>query len=506
MLFLITFFILFLSKRGAKIEVILLPAKLFHLIFQRKYDYPLFHYIFSYLYPLFHDNMFYRTIHNDLGEWLKNSASRPMLIQGAPETGKTALLKALIPQINSHLYYNMEDPADKAAFQLAKSPGELREALFFLRGLSPDVKKTLIFVDEVRHLPGGLNTLHALHDPSKGCHMLATTSWNNSEPSGMADNDSWEKRTLFPLSFYEFLKAMNDDSVLDAFSQVPVPTSGHDKLLRSFHLYTLVGGMPGVVAEYAAGRHLGSLKHVYEHILASFLKSSGDIPTGKKNLDLLQSIIQNAFPYAATRIRFNGFGNASSKSRETGTAFRLLEKGYFLELVYPTIASNPPVIPETAKAPRLQLLDTGLVNYFSGIQKTLYQAADMNLIFRGQIARQVVGQEIRSSAGGNKLSFWVRAKAQSSAEVDFVLPYGEILVPVMVRSGEPGRLRSLHQFVDHAPHPFAVRLHAGNLAINQSRTLGGKKYFLLNLPYYSASRITEHLEGFIRFVDATAKP
>jgi len=36
----------------------------------------------------------------------------------------------------------------------------------------------------------------------------------------------------------------------------------------------------------------------------------------------------------------------------------------------------------------LQLADTGLVNYFSGIQKPLFQSHDMNAIFEGQIARQ----------------------------------------------------------------------------------------------------------------------
>lgn len=99
------------------------------------------------------------------------------------------------------------------------------------------------------------------------------------------------------------------------------------------------------------------------------------------------------------------------------------------------------------------------------------------------------------------LNFWTRGKAQSTAEVDFVIPFNDLLIPVVVRSGEPGRLRSLHQFIDASPHNFAVRLYAGKLAVQQTQTLLGKKFFLLNLPYFLAGKISEHLKGFIRLAN-----
>jgi len=71
---------------------------------------------------------------------------------------------------------------------------------------------------------------------------------------------------------------------------------------------------------------------------------------------------------------------------------------------------------------------------------------------------------------------------------------------VVARSGEPGRLRSLHSFLDAAPHPFAVRLCGDRLNVRKAETLKGKPFFLLSLPYYLAGRISEHLEGFIKYV------
>jgi hypothetical protein len=145
--------------------------------------------------------------------------------------------------------------------------------------------------------------------------------------------------------------------------------------------------------------------------------------------------------------------------------------------------------------------DTGLVNYFSGIQSTLAPATDLAGIFQGQVLRHVVGQELSGNRQDKEdISFWVRDKAQSEAEVDYVIPFDGLLIPIAVKSGEPGRLRSLHQFIDMAPHPYAVRLYAGNVTIRRSQTIKGKSYYLLSLPYFLSCRISEHLRGFVRYV------
>ena len=144
------------------------------------------------------------------------------------------------------------------------------------------------------------------------------------------------------------------------------------------------------------------------------------------------------------------------------------------------------------------MADTGMVNYFSGIQMPLFRAHDMNAIFKGQIAKQVVGQEIAASEIKPVLNFWVRKKPQSTAEIDFVIPHDGLLIPVIVKSGVPGRLRSMHQFIDEAPHPYAVRLSSGRLTVQQAQTIRGNKIYMLNLPYFLSSKIKEYLKGFIR--------
>lgn len=72
----------------------------------------------------------------------------------------------------------------------------------------------------------------------------------------------------------------------------------------------------------------------------------------------------------------------------------------------------------------------------------------------------------------------------SSAEVDFVELFDGMVIPIENKSGKIGTLRSLHQFMEIAPHRFAVRLYAGRLEITEARTPRGRSFRLLNLPYY----------------------
>jgi hypothetical protein len=95
------------------------------------------------------------------------------------------------------------------------------------------------------------------------------------------------------------------------------------------------------------------------------------------------------------------------------------------------------------------------------------------------------------------LNFWVRKKPASTAEIDYVYLFESQLIPIEVKSGKDGTLRSLHQFMDEAPHKLAVRFYAGKLQITTANTSAGNSYHLLNLPYYLASQ-TEKYIGLLK--------
>jgi predicted AAA+ superfamily ATPase len=178
---------------------------------------------------------------------------------------------------------------------------------------------------------------------------------------------------------------------------------------------------------------------------------------------------------------------------------RSLQFARILSLIYPTTATEVPFPPDRKKSPRLQFLDTGLVNYSIGMQHTLLGIEDLTSEYQGHIIQHLTTQELiaRHNLSSYEPNFWVRQETGSQAEVDLVYPLENLLIPIEVKSGKSGRLRSLHQYIDQCPHNFAIRLYGGEFLLQSVKTIKGKSFYLLNLPYYLAGRIPEYTEWLV---------
>lgn len=131
------------------------------------------------------------------------------------------------------------------------------------------------------------------------------------------------------------------------------------------------------------------------------------------------------------------------------------------------------------------------------MRKTLFASPDIGAVFSGRIVEHIVGQELYSASNSplHALHFWARDKVQSNAEVDYVIPVDGRLIPIEVKSGAAGRLRSLHAFMDAASHTLAIRLYAGAYRAEKARTLSGKEFTLVNIPLFHAAKAVEYLEA-----------
>ena len=105
----------------------------------------------------------------------------------------------------------------------------------------------------------------------------------------------------------------------------------------------------------------------------------------------------------------------------------------------------------------------------------------------------------------SKLQFWVREKNQSTAEVDYLFQYDGLIIPIEVKSGASGSLRSLHSYMDLAPHDIAIRFYAGVLQITDAITPNGKNYQILNLPYFLGSQIEHYIAWFMQTKKSACK-
>ncbi len=96
-----------------------------------------------------------------------------------------------------------------------------------------------------------------------------------------------------------------------------------------------------------------------------------------------------------------------------------------------------------------------------------------------------------------KNNFWVNDKIGSDAEVDFVIQHEGLLIPIEVKSGKIGRLKSLLQFMDYSKMPIAVRLYRGPFLLHKAVTPHGHEFVLINLPYFLAAYVKEYVGQYL---------
>lgn len=174
---------------------------------------------------------------------------------------------------------------------------------------------------------------------------------------------------LRPCCFLEFLNGLDEDFDADlVISKKASPV--HERIMRWFNLYTLTGGMPAAIVQYAENRDLLSVSPIYESLLESYRDDAEKYATSEAAAKTIRHILQVGWNYAAESISFEKFGGSNYKSREMGEAFRTVEKALLLELVYPTSETRLPVLPNFRKKPKLIWLDSGLINYTRSSEKT----------------------------------------------------------------------------------------------------------------------------------------
>jgi hypothetical protein len=443
--------------------------------------------------------MFSRNIVQELRQWAVKKDRKPLILRGARQVGKTTAVDIFSKDFDQYLYLNLEKKEEAEIFNYNLSTEDLIQAIYLFKDISSSKGKTLLFIDEIQNSPQAIAQMRYFFESAKELHVIAagslfevmTRDSHTSFPVGRV-----EYMFMYPLTFEEFLMATGEEQALKYFNNTPLPEFSFSKLHKLFHKYVLIGGMPEVVKAYIEKKDITSLTPIYQGLLTSYLDDVSKYARNKTMVQVIRHAIESAPLEAGRRIKFHGFGNSNYRSREMGEALRTLERAMLIYLLYPSTVTEPPIRPDLRKSPKLQFLDTGLINYFAGLQKFFFKMEDLHSFYQGILAEHIVGQELLAvdMRTSRKPSFWVREKKQSNAEVDYIIQSGQYLIPIEVKAGKTGSLRSLHQFVERSVHPFAVRLNAGPVEKVKAVTPNGKQYDLLSLPYFLSAKLQNYIE------------
>jgi len=442
--------------------------------------------------------MFNRDIIQELRRWAERSNRKSLVLRGARQVGKTTAVEMFSKEFDQYIYLNLEKSEEREIFNREYPFKDLLTTLFLYAEKKRTGGKTLIFIDEIQNSPKAIALLRYFHEEAKDLYVIAAGSLLESIldrkisfPVGRV-----EFMAVRPFSFCEFLNA-NNGQLAEALKQASVPGFLHNQFVAWFKKYTTIGGMPEVVKEYVeTNEDITALDTVYNSLIRSYIDDVEKYAGSSSQVPYIRHVIANAFREGGKKITFEKFGDSSYRSREMKEAFRVLEKAMLIHLVHPCTSVELPVAPVIKKKPRLHILDTGLINHSLQIMGTLVFEKNINDAHRGIIAEHIVGQELLASKFSimNQLNFWTREKAESSAEVDYILPYKGNIIPIEVKAGAIGKLRSLLRFMDEAPHSIAVRVYQGEYLVQQAKTIAGKEFTLLNLPLYMIHRIERELD------------
>ncbi len=437
--------------------------------------------------------MFVRYIENELKKWSLRADRKPLVLRGARQVGKTTVVNKFGDQFENYLYINLEKASSKHLVESTDDVKKLMPLLFLYCNKPIKEGKTLLFIDEIQTSSHALSLLRYFYEETPEIYVIAAGSLletmldkHVSLPVGRV-----EYMAIHPCSFVEYLTAIGEGRFVNLIANAALPNAFHEEILQHFNLYALIGGMPEVVALYSANKDIVALSRTYNQILNGYKNDVEKYAESNKQAHVIRYILDEGWAFSGQAITLGRFAASAYKARETGEAFRTLSKAMLLELVYPTTNVLMPTVSDLKKSPKLFWLDAGLVNYASGIQREYLLKQDLMDTWRGMAAEQIVAQELKilSFEVGLKLNYWMRNKRGSTAEVDFIIVFDGKIIPIEVKSGHNAHLKSIHQFMNDTNHDIAVRIWSGTYSVDKVKTINGKEFRLINLPFYLISAL-----------------
>ena len=449
-----------------------------------------------------------------LATWAGQRERKPLILRGARQTGKTWLVKHFGEKFHGGIaHINLERDPDFSACFATNDPratvGLLEVRL--RRNITPG--KTLLFLDEIQSAPEILSKLRWFAEELSELHVIVAGSLLDFALAEHAFSMPVGRVTfghLEPMTFAEFLLAVGEDRLLTVIRNcspdVGVPAALHPRLIELVRSYCLVGGMPAAVVDWLEHRSFTRTTEIHRDLLQTIRDDFAKYKRGANTARIAK--VFAALPRLVGCKFQPKQVDPDEKTLPLKDAFRMLSLARVVTPVLRTAANGIPLGAEVdERYQKLCLLDTGLYATQVGIDPgSIASQQELTLVNAGQLAEQFVGQELRACRPFNQepaLFTWVREAKSSNAEVDYVIQVGTRIVPVEVKAGATGSLRSLHMMVVEKNLELAVRVSSEPLQRREVRTslpIGTQRNFcLLSVPFYLVSEIP-------RLVTESAEP
>lgn len=382
------------------------------------------------------------------------------MIEGARRVGKTTLVKHFAEkEYASSIFIDFSTAGEevKSLFDNLLDLNYLFLQLQLLFHVKLEKRKSLIVFDEVQFCPKARQAIKILVADGRYDYIETGSLISiRQNVKGILIPSEEEKMRMHPMDFEEFLWAMGDHSTIpflrEAFKSLKgIGERANREVLRLFRLYLSVGGMPQAVSAYIRENDFESVDKEKRNILSLYHADFRKLdPRGRL------SYLIDSIPAQLSS------GRTFFVDRE-----RKATKKKLLEELLPDLIDSRTVLPKydcdnpeagmskyrDSDKFKLYLGDVGLfvAEAFADkefAENVLYRkllsdklSADLGYLFENAVAQML-------SASGYTLFYNVFKDeiAHRYYETDFLIPKGDKLCPIEVKSGEYRSHRSLDMF------------------------------------------------------------
>jgi len=453
-----------------------------------------------------------RYAEDDMARWFRKPRRKPLVIRGARQVGKSTLVRNFAAQkgltlheINLERYRGLD-----ALFRDGSTAEVIRELAYACGSTAIGSKKSLLFLDEIQATPNAIPFLRYLYEDLPELAVVAAGSLleftlgkhDYSMPVGRI-----EYLFLGPMTFSEFLLARGEEdlsTLLSEFMGSNLPSTAHERLLLHFRDYLLIGGMPEAILGDCEGDGFADVADVHNSIIETYIDDFGKYARDSQ-LARLQTVFRYVPRHAGKKVIYAGI-DPHCQARDLKPVIDLLLKANVILAAQHCDANGVPLRAEVDwRVRKLYFLDVGLLNSMGGRSHiSIEQLRAGRFVNEGVLAEQFVAQHLRLASSRNRtpeLNYWLREGRSNNAEIDFLIDHEGRVVPVEVKAGKAGSLKSLHRFMHDKQISEAIRFDL-NLPSEQrvdvrfrlGKGAGHVQYKLYSLPVYTAEQLPRLLE------------
>ncbi len=413
-----------------------------------------------------------RRIEAGLLNWKNQKDRKPLIVYGARQVGKTySIISFGKNNYADYAYFNFEANEElKSIFDRNLEPSRIVLELGAVLGKRIS-GHTLIIFDEIQAAPKALTSLKYFYEQAPEYHIIAAGSLlgvalereNYSFPVGKVNSIN-----MYPMDFYEFLMATENEALADIIEagyrdDTPLSEQLHSRALELYRAYLVVGGMPEVVREYVETNDYRMVRVKQAEIINNYTADMAKYAT--KNEAVRHVATYNSIPSQLARenkkFQYRLIGSNARSREYEGSIDWLYKAGVVLKCEKVNEGKVPLEFYKDITSFKIYFSDVGLLAAKAMIPvETILSDINFGGEAKGAVTENYLAVQL--ACREHNLYYW---ESNSTAELDFVIMYGNGILPIECKANVHVRAKSLEIFKKKYDIAQSVRVSAKNFGM-----------------------------------------